>query len=126
MPPFNTNLVDPSPSPLVTSPFPNVNAMFLPIPGKNSLVEDESVWVVSMGHLMGLHDNPWFNIPPTRRMGFVRYCEWNQVKGGKIVHQALWVDIPHFMVQAGVNPFPPQTGAEMVRPGMCVSLWNLL
>jgi len=85
--------------------------------GKNSLSDDESVWVVSMGHLMGLFDNHWFNIPPTRKMAFLRYCEFNQVRDGKIVHQAIWIDIPHLMVQAGVNPFPPQTGAEMVRPG---------
>jgi len=86
--------------------------------GPNSLSEDDSIWVVSMGHLMGLHDNPWLNIPPTRRMSFLRYCEFTQVsKEGRVIQQAMWFDIPHLMVQAGVNPFPPQTGAEMVRPG---------
>ena len=37
----------------------------------------------------------------------------------------MWVDIPHLMVQAGVNPFPPQTGAEMVRPGRSWVLFSL-
>jgi len=85
--------------------------------GKNSLADDESIWVVSYGHLMGLHDKPWLHIPPTRKMAFLRYCEFHQVKDGKICHQATWMDIPHLMVQAGVNPFPPQTGAELVQPG---------
>jgi len=85
--------------------------------GVNTITEDDSVWVVSMGNLMGLHDQPWLNIPATRKMAFVRYCEFNQVRDGKILHQAMWFDIPQLMVQAGVNPFPPQTGAELVQPG---------
>merc|ERR1712193_470889 len=66
---------------------------------------------------MGLHDKPWLHIPPTRKMAFMRYCEFNQVKDGKIIHQASWFDIPQLMVQAGVNPFPPQSGAEFWQPG---------
>ena len=85
--------------------------------GKNSLADDDSIWVVSMGHLMGLHDKPWLHIPPTRKMAFLRYCEFHQVKDGKIFHQATWFDIPYLMVQSGVNPFPPQTGAELLQPG---------
>lgn len=85
--------------------------------GDNSLSNDNSVWVVSMGHLMGLHDHAWLNIPPTRKMAFLRYCEFHQVRDGKICQSALHFDIPHLMVQAGVNPFPPQTGAEFVRSG---------
>ena len=85
--------------------------------GKNSLADDNSIWVVSMGHLMGLYDKPWLHIPPTRKMAFLRYCEFHQIQNGKICHQATWIDIPHLMAQAGVNPFPPQTGAELVQPG---------
>ena len=29
----------------------------------------------------------------------------------------MYFDIPNLMVQAGQNPFPPQTGAELVQPG---------
>jgi len=85
--------------------------------GKNSVSSDSSIWVVSMGHLMGLLDKHWLNIPPTRKMAFLRYCEFHQIQDGKICHSAMWFDIPHLMVQAGVNPFPPQTGAELVQPG---------
>jgi len=85
--------------------------------GPNSLADDNSIWVCSMGHLMGNHDNPWYNIPPTHKMAFLRYAEFHQVRDGKIMQQGTWFDIPHLMVQAGVNPFPPQTGCELIQPG---------
>ena len=86
--------------------------------GNNSLSkDDDGVWVASMGHLMGLFDNSWLNIPPTGKMAFLRYCEFHTIRNGKIRHSAMFFDIPQLMVQAGVNPFPPQTGAELVQPG---------
>nr|WP_205743835.1 nuclear transport factor 2 family protein [Grimontia sedimenti] len=85
--------------------------------GENSLDEGGSIWVVSMGHLMGLLDQHWLGIPRTGRMAFLRYCEFTQVVDGKIVQSAFFADIPGVMVQAGVNPFPPQSGAQLVQPG---------
>ncbi len=85
--------------------------------GKNSLTEDAGVWVVSMGHLMGLFDAPWLGIRPTGKLAFLRYCEFNKVSGGKISETAMFFDIPHLMAQAGQNPFPPQTAAHLVQPG---------
>jgi len=87
--------------------------------GNNSLSNDDDggVWVVSMGHLMGLFDHPWLNIPPTGKMAFLRYCEFHHVRDGKICQSAIFFDIPQLMMQAGVNPFPPQTGANLVQPG---------
>ena len=32
---------------------------------------DQTKWVVSMGHLMGLFDHPWLGIPASRRMSFL-------------------------------------------------------
>ncbi|MBD1557755.1 ester cyclase [Vibrio sp. S9_S30] len=84
---------------------------------QNSLSDTPSVWVVSMGHLMGLLDQNWLGIPATHKMTFLRYCEFHEVSNGKIQQTAMFFDIPHLMVQAGVNPFPPQTGAFMVQPG---------
>ncbi|PKF81521.1 polyketide cyclase [Vibrio sp. vnigr-6D03] len=84
---------------------------------QNSLSDASSVWVVSMGHLMGLLDQNWLGIPATHKMAFLRYCEFHEVSNGKIQQTAMFFDIPHLMVQAGVNPFPPQTGAFMVQPG---------
>lgn len=84
--------------------------------GANTLAPDE-VWVVSMGHLMGLFDAPWLGLRPTGKMAFLRYCEFNRVSGGKIAETAMYFDLPHLMVQAGYRPFPVQTAAHLVQPG---------
>ena len=85
--------------------------------GRNSLDECEDVWVVSMGHLVGLFDQAWLGIPPTGKMTFLRYCEFNRVKNNKISETAMYFDIPHVMMQVGLNPFPSQTAAHLVQPG---------
>ncbi len=85
--------------------------------GKNEIDSFASVWVVSMGHLMGLFDNEWLGIVPTGKMAFLRYCEFNKIENGKITETAMYFDIPHLMMQAGLQPFPPQTAAQLVQPG---------
>lgn len=85
--------------------------------GRNEIDGFNSVWVVSMGHLMGLFDNPWLGIAPSGKMAFLRYCEFNRVENGKIAETAMFFDIPHLMMQAGLQPFPPQTAAHLVQPG---------
>lgn len=85
--------------------------------GHNEMDDYSSVWVVSMGHLMGLFDEAWLGIKPTGKMAMLRYCEFNKVENGKITETAMYFDIPHLMVQAGLQPFPPQTAAQLVQPG---------
>lgn len=85
------------------------------IAGTNEL--DNSEWVMSMGHFMGLFDNDWLGIKHTRKMISLRYAEFNCVQDGKISKTGLFVDIIGFMIQAGVNPLPPQTGSYFVYPG---------
>lgn len=87
------------------------------IAGENALESVTGVWVVEMGHLLGLFERPWLGIRPTSRIVMLRYCEFNRVEDGKIVESAMFCDIPHLMMQAGQNPFPPQTGAMLVQPG---------
>ena len=85
--------------------------------GQNETDGFESVWVVSMGHLMGLFDQPWLGIAPTGKMAFLRYAEFARIEDGKIAEMATFCDIPHVMMQAGLQPFPPQTAAHLVQPG---------
>lgn len=85
--------------------------------GSNGLGDDGAVWVVSMGHLMGLFDDHWLGIRPHRKMAFLRYCEFHRVAEDRISETAMYFDIPHLMTQAGQNPFPPQTAAHLVQPG---------
>ncbi len=87
------------------------------VAGRNEIDGFESKWVVEMGHLMGLFDRPWLGIRHTLRIVMLRYCEFNRVEDGKIVETAMFCDIPHLMMQAGQNPFPPQTGTMLVQPG---------
>ena len=49
------------------------------IAGLNEMDDFQSTWVVEMGHLMGLFDEPWLGIRPTRRIVMLRYCEFNRV-----------------------------------------------
>ncbi len=84
---------------------------------ENSLAGKPGVWVVSMGHLMGLFDKPLLSIPATRKISMLRYAEFNRVLNGQIVETALFCDLIHLMHQAGMRPLPPQTGAHLVQPG---------
>lgn len=85
--------------------------------GLNEMDDFQSVWVTSMGHLMALFDQPWLGIQPTRRIVMLRYVEFNRIEDNRIAETAMFCDIPHLMIQAGQNPFPPQTGAHLVQPG---------
>ena len=85
--------------------------------GRNEIDGFESVWVVAMGHLMGLFDAHWLNIRPTGKLTFLRYCTFHRVEGERIAETALYFDIPHLMAQAGQGPFAKQTAAHLVQPG---------
>lgn len=87
------------------------------IAGKNEIDGFQSTWVISMGHLMGVFKEPWLGIPPTGKIGIMRYCEFNKVDDGKITETAMFFDIPMVMMQAGLQPFPTQTGTHLVQPG---------
>lgn len=85
--------------------------------GLNEMDGFKSVWVVCMGHLMGLFDRRWLSIRPTGKIAMLRYVEFHRVEDGRIRETAHFLDIPHLMVQAGQDPFPPATGAHLVQPG---------
>ncbi|MDE0113478.1 MAG: nuclear transport factor 2 family protein [Albidovulum sp.] len=85
--------------------------------GNNVIDDVGGEWVCCMGHLLGLFDENWLGIPSTGKMAFLRFVEFHQVKSGKIAQTALFCDIPSVMRQAGVNPFPVETGAWFLTPG---------
>lgn len=87
--------------------------------GENDVDAGESHWVCSMGHLVGLFDQPWLGIPPTGKMTFLRYAEFNKVENGAITESAFFCDVIAVMQQAGHYPLPPQTGAFFIHPGPC-------
>jgi predicted ester cyclase len=85
--------------------------------GASQIGDAGAVWVVSMGHLMGLFDAPWLGIQPTGKMVMLRYCTFHRVVGDKITETSMYFDIPHLMRQAGQGPFGDQTAQFMVQPG---------
>lgn len=78
---------------------------------------DGNMWVTSMGKFMGLFDDDWLGIPATGKIALIPYCEFHRIEDGKIAESALWIDIISVMKQAGLQPLPMQTGAEIVNPG---------
>jgi len=87
--------------------------------GKDDKGSDDNgkVWVCSMGHFFGLFDKPWLDIPPTGKMVFIRYAEFNCVQDNKIIESAFFCDVISVMQQAGQYPLPPHTGAFFMHPG---------
>lgn len=78
---------------------------------------DGTQWTMSMGHFMGLLDAEWLGIPATRKVAFLRYADFNEVRDGKIIRTGFFCDIISVMHQAGINPLPMQTGASFLYPG---------
>ena len=103
--------------PFKKSFFNSQRRMDIFLAGYNKISCKEGVWVVSMGHLMGLFDNPWIGIKETKKIATLRYCEFSKIQNSKITEVAMFFDIPHLMLQAGIKPFPSETGISLVQPG---------
>lgn len=103
--------------PFKKSFFNSQRRMDIFLAGYNKIFGNEGVWVVSMGHLMSLFDNPWIGIKDTKKIAILRYCEFSKIQNGKITEVAMFFDIPHLMLQAGIKPFPSETGISLVQPG---------
>lgn len=93
--------------------------------GLNEIDNFSSVWVVSMGYLIGLFDRPFLGIPASGKLSMFRYCEFNRVESDKIVETAFYFDLPHLMAQGGLSPFSSSRGSGLFhlppRPhtGLC-------
>ena len=85
--------------------------------GLNQVDGFNSLWVTSMGKFLGLFDADWLGIPATGKIALLPYCEFHRIEGGRIAESAFFCDILSVMKQAGLQPLPEQTGAEIVNPG---------
>lgn len=69
-------------------------------------------WVGCGGHYMGVFEQPWLDIPPTKHLVSMRYHEFFRFVDGMIVEmQALW-DIPALMMQANAWPLSPSLAPD--------------
>ena len=85
--------------------------------GFNRLDDGASTWVVSMGHLLGLFDEPFLGMRPTRQAVMLRYVEFNRVEEDRINDSTLFFDIMNLMAQVRAETMPPSTASMMVTPG---------
>ena len=85
--------------------------------GMNRIAGRHGLWVVQMGHLMGLWDQPFLGMLPSRKIAFLRYVDFHRVESGTIMEAACFTDLIALAYQAGLQPLPPQTGAAILTPG---------
>ncbi|HFV9295510.1 TPA: hypothetical protein ACIAIE_005414 [Serratia fonticola] len=85
--------------------------------GGNNEINPDEVWVMSMGHFMGLLDTEYLGIRPTGKIAHIRYAEFTCVAKGKITKTGLFLDLVGLMEQAGCYPLPPSTGRYFIYPG---------
>ena len=85
--------------------------------GANQIDDWQSLWVVEMGHLMGLWDAPWLGFAPTRKIAFLRYVEFHRIEDGRIAETACYVDILNLLAQSGRTIRTSATGVELLTPG---------
>lgn len=78
---------------------------------------DARVWTLSMGHFLGVFENPWLGIPPTQKIALLRYAEFQCVENKRIVAGSMFCDVIGMMAQAGVYPLAPETGVSFAYPG---------
>ena len=85
--------------------------------GRNEIDNFNSVWVVEMGHLMGIWNSSWIGISPSKKLSFLRYCEFHRVENNKITETANYVDILSLADQTGRLPISCTTGLSVLTPG---------
>eukprot|EP00977_Amphora_coffeiformis_P006009 scaffold1289_cov178-Amphora_coffeaeformis.AAC.7 len=90
---------------------------------------DTSLWVVSMGHFVGLFDADWMGLRATRQMTMVRFVQFDQVVFDsnradtssapipRIAHTFLSLDLVGLAESVGLHPLPPSTGTYFCYPG---------
>ena len=78
---------------------------------------DQTEWVISMGHLMGLLDQNWLGMRTTRKLAFLRYTDFYCVQEGQLVRGVFFCDLIGVMHQLGISPLPLQTGVSFLYPG---------
>jgi len=85
--------------------------------GTNLIDNHSSKWVVNMGHFLGLFNEPFLGIAPTRKAAMLWYCEFYKIENNKITEGAVFFDIMKFMQQLQLPVVPESTGMIGFNPG---------
>lgn len=84
---------------------------------KDDDTAEADIWVMSMGHFMGLFDEELWGMRPTGKIINLRYTEFHCVKNSKITKTGMFIDSIGVMEAAGCYPLPLSTGQYFVYPG---------
>ena len=85
--------------------------------GTNLIDNHSSKWVVNMGHFLGLFNEPFLGIAPTRKAAMLWYCEFYKIENNKITEGSVFLDIMKFMQQLQLPVVPESTGMIGFNPG---------
>jgi len=121
--PFNSfegvvTLADTVWTPLKAATGPIQRRLDIFLAGYNELDQRQSIWIVAMGHLLGLFDRSWLGITPTRKVVDLPFVSFFRIENEQIVETVEFFDILAVADQAGENPFAEfQTAAQFLAPG---------
>jgi hypothetical protein len=74
-------------------------------------------YVGCVGQLVGTFRRDWNGIPSTDQVIYLRYGEFHQLVGGRIVQSTVLFDVLDFVRQAGFWPIAPSLGQEGLWQG---------
>lgn len=75
------------------------------------------IWTAATGHFVGVFENQWLNIPPSKHLTFIRFGEIIGFDGDRISDIFLMVDIIGAARQNGLDLVGKSRGAEIIAPG---------
>ena len=76
-----------------------------------------SQWVTSTGYFYGHFKQPLFGIPPTNKMGFLRYGEFLRIENDVVVEAECYLGLAELIIAIGRWPLGDSKGYEGVVPG---------
>lgn len=68
--------------------------------------DDDYVCSGGWPSLSGTQIAPFLGQPPSQKMLYMRVCDWWRRAGDKLIENWVFVDIPHVLLQIGVDLFP--------------------
>lgn len=74
-------------------------------------------WVTSTGYFYGHFVNPFFGIPPSGKMAFLRYGEFLRIENDKVVEAECYLGLAELVISEGHWPLAQSQGYEGVVPG---------
>ncbi len=75
------------------------------------------VWVAATGNIEGEMNRPLFGIPPGEGRRQLRFGEFYRFEGDRIAEIRCLLDVPGLAHQAGLEMFPPFSGARRFPEG---------